>query len=447
MSMSVDGLISGMDTTALITGLIQAEAAPQAALKTRMSAAEKAASAYRTVNTTFLAVQSAAEAALKPEAFSATRATSSTPSVSISSAAGAVTGSLTFTVTETAATHSVVSSTRWSSATAAANLTTLDVRNADGSTSKGTIALDGTETLAEAAKKISGSELGLTASVVQVKPGEYALQVTAIKSGAEAGFRLDGAETFKATSAGRDAQLRIGTTADAYDVYSSTNTFDGVLPGATLTVTKKETDPVTVTVASNPEGVAGSVQKLVDAVNSALTQVKSYTSNTPGSTAALKGDFSVTRLAGELLNAVSYAVGDDGSAFRLGLELSRDGKVTFDKEKFLAALDEDPAVAQRMIGGTPADGSTAAVPGIAERLLGVAQAASDSATGSLVKLAEGKDSVVKDIKDRIEAWDLRLAKRKEMLTRQFSAMETALSSLKNQSSWLAGQINSLPTYG
>jgi flagellar hook-associated protein 2 len=39
-----------------------------------------------------------------------------------------------------------------------------------------------------------------------------------------------------------------------------------------------------------------------------------------------------------------------------------------------------------------------------------------------------------------------LAKRKETLTRQFTAMETALSSLKNQSSWLAGQISSLPTW-
>ena len=69
--------------------------------------------------------------------------------------------------------------------------------------------------------------------------------------------------------------------------------------------------------------------------------------------------------------------------------------------------------------------------------------ASDSANGSLVKLAEGQDSLVKDITDRIAAWDLRLAKRKETLTRQFSAMETALSSLKNQSTWLAGQLNSL----
>jgi flagellar hook-associated protein 2 len=52
--------------------------------------------------------------------------------------------------------------------------------------------------------------------------------------------------------------------------------------------------------------------------------------------------------------------------------------------------------------------------------------------------------MAKDITDRIADWDLRLAKRKETLTAQFTAMETALSSLKNQSTWLAGQINSLP---
>jgi flagellar hook-associated protein 2 len=106
-----------------------------------------------------------------------------------------------------------------------------------------------------------------------------------------------------------------------------------------------------------------------------------------------------------------------------------------------------------LAGGSGKDGvagtsdDVAASSGLATRLLDVAKGASDSTTGTLLKLAAGKDSAVEDIKDRIEAWDLRLAKRKEALTRQFSAMETALSSLKNQSTWLAGQINSLPSYG
>ncbi len=47
MSMSVDGLISGMDTTALISQLIQAEAGQQTALKTRLKATELTASESR----------------------------------------------------------------------------------------------------------------------------------------------------------------------------------------------------------------------------------------------------------------------------------------------------------------------------------------------------------------------------------------------------------------
>ena len=58
---------------------------------------------------------------------------------------------------------------------------------------------------------------------------------------------------------------------------------------------------------------------------------------------------------------------------------------------------------------------------------------------------DGKESQFKGMQERIDAWDLRLAKRKETLTRQFTAMETSLSSLRNQSTWLAGQINSLPS--
>ena len=61
MSMSVDGLVSGMDTTSLITQLLQAESGPQTQLKSRLATSQTTASAYRTVNTTFAAVRTAAE--------------------------------------------------------------------------------------------------------------------------------------------------------------------------------------------------------------------------------------------------------------------------------------------------------------------------------------------------------------------------------------------------
>jgi flagellar hook-associated protein 2 len=459
MSMSVDGLISGMDTTALIAQLLQAEAAPQTALKARLKSTELAASAYRTVNSTFATVRAAAEALLKPNAWSSVKATSSSTSVAASATAGAPTGSLTFSVEKLATAHAVVNRNTgtWTTATAAYGATSIEIFDQAGVSKGPALSLAPGATLADAAAAINKSSYGLTAAVVEISPTEFALQISSKATGAPSQFSVSGNGTFGITAQAQNAELKIGTGPGAYTVSSATNTFASVMPGATLTAGKAEAGvPVTVTIAADPDAVAAKVQSLVDAVNSALSAVKTYTNNSKGSTAALKGDFPVSQLSGQLLDAVSFAVGADGSPAKAGFELTKDGKIAFDKAKFLTALKDDPALAQRIVGGTAAsngqDGiagtnDDVAASGIAGRLLAVTKAASDSATGSLVKLAEGQDSMVKDIQNRIEAWDFRLAKRKETLTRQFTAMETALSSLKNQSTWLAGQLNSLPSYG
>jgi flagellar hook-associated protein 2 len=281
----------------------------------------------------------------------------------------------------------------------------------------------------------------------------YKLQLTSATGGAAGAVRIVGADEdpatggahFLTTSPGQDATLDLG---GGQTAKSGSNTFADLITGVSVTVSKAEAVQTTVTVGSDSAGAATKMQTLVDAVNSALTTVKTYSSSAPGSTAVLKGDFSLTSLSGQLLSAVSSAVGADGSPAQLGFQLTRDGKVTFDKAKFTAALEATPDLAQRMVGGTPAvvgPPAVAAVPGIAARLFDVAKSASDSATGSLVKLAEGRESSFKGIQERIDAWDLRLAKRKATLNRQFTAMETSLSSLRNQSTWLAGQINSLPS--
>jgi len=463
MSMSVDGLVSGMDTTSLITQLIQAEAAPQTALKARLSATQSAASAYRTVNTTFLAITAAAEGLTSAALSTSRKASSSNTDVTASAAATAITGSsLTFSVTALASTQTFVSNSTWGT-------TTTDVRTQEPGwpieildslgASKGTIDVAPGATLADAVTAINDADLGVRAAILKVG-GSYRLQLTSETGGTEGKFVvksstetvLTAGSAFVQTAPGQDATIDLGGGVTAT---SSTNTFADLLAGVSVTVSKVDTKPTTLTVSTDTDGVTGKVQTLVDAVNAALSEVKRATSNSTGSTATLKGDTSLTALAGRLLDAVSAAVGADGSPARVGFQLTKDGKITFDKAKLATALKDDPALASRMVSGTPAslgaDGvagggdDVAAVTGLAGRLLAVSKAASDATTGSIVALANGKDSLVKDYQDRIAAWDLRLVKRKESLTRQFTAMETALSSLKNQSTWLAGQINSLPS--
>ncbi|MFD2091941.1 flagellar filament capping protein FliD [Blastococcus deserti] len=467
MTMSLStGLISGMDTGTLVSQLLQAEAAPQTALKTRLGAAQMAASAYRTVNTTFAAIRAAAEALSASALTSARKAASSSTDVTATASATAVNGStVTFAVTGLAKTHRVLSVAEWGSTTAnvhkkadgsAQELTwPIEIIDVATGTSRGSVSVGTSATLADAVKAINDKKLGVRATAVQVETGKYRLQLTSETSGTPGVFAVksnnemvaDAGLQFTVNETGQNATIDLGGSQVAS---SPTNTFSNLMDGVSVTVTKVDpTRQITVSVTDDPDSVATKVQTLVDAVNSALSTVKTYTSNAPGSTAALKGDFSVSSLSGRLLDAVSEAVGPHGSPAKVGFQLTRDGKITFDKAKFTTALKDTPELATRMVAGGPATtlngAAVPAVTGIAERLLGVAKSASDSTTGSLVALAKGQDSVAKDIQDRIAAWDLRLAKRKETLTRQFTAMETALSGLRNQSTWLAGQINSLPS--
>jgi flagellar capping protein FliD len=456
MSMSVDGLVSGMDTTSIISQLMTVEAAPQKALKSKLTDTQNAASAYRTVNTTFLAITAAADTALTPDLWSTTRATSTSSGTATATAgAGALTGSLTFSVTQLAAPHAVINRETpgvWTSPTSAYGTSSITVKDKSGAVT-GTITIGGTQTIADAAAAINASSLGLSAAVVKISDTEVGLQVTSKTTGAASEFTLAGAGTSLPNQQAQDAKISVGTV-NAYTVASATNSFTGVLPGTTITAVKADPlTPVTVSVVSDPASVAAKMQNLVDAVNASIKTVKDYTSTATGSTAALKGDWSVSSLSGALASAVSGAVGKDGSPAAIGLELNKDGTIKFDSAKFTAALSATPDLAKRIVLGTPAsnpDGipgngdDVKAVLGLATRLRNVAVSASDATTGTLVSMANGQDSIIKDIQDRIADWDLRLAKRKETITAQFTAMETALSSLKNQSTWLAGQISQLP---
>jgi flagellar hook-associated protein 2 len=458
--MAFDGLVSGLDTTSLINQLVSAEAAPQTALKTRLSSTQAAATAYRTVNSRMDSLRSAGEALTAANLAAARTATSNSTDVTVSATSKAVTGAnVSFSVEQLATTHTVLSAIEWSSATAAVRSPKagaadpgwpLEVRNAKNEV-VGTIPVPAGATLTDAAAAITASGFGLSATVVKLSDDTYRLQVTSSKTGDGSRFQLRGAtETtagswYSATSTGQDAVLKLGGGVEAR---SATNTFANLLSGVSVTVSKD--DPlatVTVTVASDPQSVAAKVQAFVDAANKALSEIKTQSSSATGSTAVLKGDSTLSSLTGEILNAFSSKVGTYGSPALLGIQLKRDGTVVFDQATFLAALEKEPAKVQGMLSGTPANATTgaAAVEGLAQRVQALATRASDATTGTLTNLAKGRDTLAKDIQNRIADWDTRLQLRRDMLTRQFTAMETALSSLKSQSSWLAGQLSSLPS--
>ena len=453
MSVST-GLISGMDTAGIIDQLMQVEANSQTLLSQRKSADQSKATAYRAVNTRFAALQTAAVALAKTETWTAAKATSSSPAVTATASAGAATGSVTFAVTRTATSHSVISDQRW---TVSGAQTAADVPYGATTIAVGTatpVTIGGTGTLADAVKAINArTDLKLSATAVKVSPTEYRLQVTSKDTGAASVFSIGDPGTFDPVTAGQDAELKVGG-ATGYTMTSATNTFSGLIDGTTFTVSA-EAPSVTLTVASDPQAVADKLSALVNSANGLLDAISSYT-KADSTSATLKGDATLRQLTSQVLDSVSRTLGADGSLSAVGVQLTRDGHLVFDQSAFLKTMAAEPDKVRRMlteetrtagVDGIAGNTDDVVTPiGLAGRLAALAKTASDDTTGTLTLLAKSKDSSAKDLQDRIDAWDIRLELRRTALTRQFTAMETALSTLQNQSSWLSSQISSLPSW-
>jgi len=452
---SISGLISGMDSTSLIAQLMQIEAEPQTQLKAQLATAQADAAAYRDVNSAFAALQSAATALTQSSGWTPVKATSDSATVTASATVGATAGSLTFTVNSLAAAHSVVTAQNWTNTADAFGLgSSLTLTKADGTTTA--ITVGGTGTLADAITAINAAGAGVTASAVNTGSG-YRLQVAASGTGAASAFTLSASggtsSTFSVLTQGQDAAITVGSGTSAYQVTSSTNTFTAVLPDTSFTVSQASTT-ATVTVATDPDAVTAAVQSLVTAANTVLSKIATYTRSGNGSTAPLQGDSTLTDLAGQVLDSVTSAIGGNSAALA-GLQVTKDGQLTFDATAFKAELASNPGLAQSIVGGSTGAGTdaipgtaddTVATDGIAARLAVLAGQASDSTTGMLTSLAAGQDSTARDVQSRIDDWTIRLQLRQQTLTAQFTAMETALGTLKNQSSWLTSQIMSLPSW-
>src|SRR4051794_41525020 len=91
---SISGLISGMDTTSVVSQLMQIESQPQTLLKSTLSATKTDAAAYRDVNTAFAALATAAAALTKPATWATASATSSSSTVTATAGPTAQPGSL-----------------------------------------------------------------------------------------------------------------------------------------------------------------------------------------------------------------------------------------------------------------------------------------------------------------------------------------------------------------
>lgn len=459
-SMGIDGMISGLDTTTLINQLMQAEAIPQALLKNKQTSTTTFVTALQSLNTKVASLADAATTATKPTSWQAYKATASASSVTATTTSTALPSELSFTVKSLASNQVSILDFPGASGAFTGTPPTFTISSGTGDvTARTNVTVTAASGSVEDVVKAINDTTAAGVKAVAVKvDGTYRIQLTGSGTGEAKAFEVfagaAGSLTDASTSVPKDdlraasdaaVLLWAGTGAET-EVTSTSNTFSNVLDGVSFTVSalpKTDDPPVTLTVARDDAAVKKLASGLVGALGVVFSEISSRTTTTTktgddGRTVVtgglFSGDSAVRALSQQLQTAASYPV-DGTSPSEVGIVIGRDGTFTFDDAKFTAALAADPAKVQKVVAG------------LAERVADVAKKTSDKTDGSLTRKVESQQGMVKDLGDQIASWDLRLASRRAGLQKTYAALEVSLSGLKSQSSWLAGQLASLPTYG
>lgn len=132
------------------------------------------------------------------------------------------------------------------------------------------------------------------------------------------------------------------------EITSSTNTFDDVIPGVTMTFSEVSdpddpTDVTTFTVAEDSSASQAKVQTFVDAYNTLVDTVDSLTSNggdnsNPG---VFAGDAGLSSLTNQL-DDIAHSYYDGVSIVDYGISLDSDGHLEIDSDKFNEAMEANP---------------------------------------------------------------------------------------------------------
>lgn len=454
-SLAIDGLVSGLKTTDLINSLMTVEGVPQTLLKNKLTTTNSFISSLQTINGLVQSLASKATDAAKPTSLDVFTATSSSTGVTAVAGTNATAGSITFSVGSTAAAQVGVSAAMSTWSAAAEPITLV---GADGTK---TTVMPASGSLDDTVTAINKSGAGVTATKVAAGTDTdgtelFRLQLTSAKTGTAGAFQVyrgtgdqvtAGTATNVLTEVGaavvaqaKDATVTLwaGTAAEQV-ITSATNTFTDLVPGLTVTVTKPTTEAVTVGVTQDTTKAKAVASGLVDAMNAVTayygsnTAVTSTTSPTTGTTSTtagvLSGDGTTRDVVQRLTSTMSAPVGGK-SPSSIGISITKDGDFTFDADVFQQALATDPEGTQAMLSG------------VAANVGAVATAASDKYDGSITTSITGQQAVAKDLNTQIDSWTDRLTARRASLQTLYSSLETSLSKLQSQSSWLASQLAS-----
>ena len=318
---SIDGLISGLDTTSIIDGTL----APQQARIDRLNAQKEEISqqqtAFKTIEAQLFALRGSMGKLLRTtnNAFDAMVASSSdAEAVEVSASSQAAAGTYRLRVNQLAQSHQIKSDVGLERASDLVGTGTITLRVGDRAETD--IVVEEGTTLEGLASQINSQSDDVLATVINdgSEPTPYRLLLTSRHAGGDnaivtsGNLDMGGGDFFDfspdAVQTAQDAQVQIGNGAGAILVSSESNVFDGLIPGITLDALKADpAKEVVVTVARDTGETVTAVQDFVDAYNSVVGFIGE--NSTYDAETETAGIFLGDRSAASVLSKLQAAVG------------------------------------------------------------------------------------------------------------------------------------------
>jgi len=446
--LTFSGLASGLDSGAIVEALIEFERRPLTLLEARRSDLQSQQSLLRQLNTMLLDLRNAAQGldnlgdtltgpSASEELLAYTAASSDASVLEAEAGDGASVGTHRIEVGALAQVARRISvSLADSGAALSASNASFTVDFAGGQIALDLAAGTTLEDLATAINQDAANDGSVQASVIFDGSG-YRLAVAGTQTGVSNDVTvttdLSGGAFIETNQDASDAQLSylgVAITRESNDVTD-------LIPGVTLRLRDAAPgSPIDVNVTRDDAAITARLQGLADAFN-AIRDFSIRQSQVDPNTnlgGLLSGDSFVRGIESslQLVTGGLYAFADNPlrSLGQIGLAFDDDGKLQLDEAVLTAALDDDPLAVRELLSGDGAsDGVAAALARTLEPLV-------RSGDGSLTLRDASFDGRIDDLDRQIERFEFRLEKREETLRAQFSRLETLISSLQGQTSFL-----------
>jgi len=350
-SLSIGGLISGIDTNTMLDQLYEVAQAPIRRLESRKEGLNQKSAAWSQFEALALTFRGLAVQLATPTGFGLHSATVSEADLASASVGSSATpGTYTFTVQALAQTHQLVAQGYADTDETSVGTGTVSIAVGGGED----VVVDVADlTLGELRDAINGAEAGVRASIIDDGRGTspYRLVLTSGTSGldGEMAVTVDlaggTAPGFSEMEAAQDAQIQLGSGAGAVTVSSGSNTISGAIEGVTLNLLAVDAaTPVTLTVARDTAAVQSRIEEFVAAYNTAVGFFAGQFDFDPdtGWAGVLFGDYRLEGLQHDLArsvgNAVVGATGEFASLSEIGIRVQANGTLMVESSTLASAL-------------------------------------------------------------------------------------------------------------